>query len=66
MLKNRSVEDVDEEDSNLFFAELIDALTSAGYEHYEISNFCLPGKQSMHNSAYWDGSIYLGCGPSAH
>ncbi|NDV58654.1 radical SAM family heme chaperone HemW [Bacteroides sp. 519] len=66
MLKNHTVNEVGEEDSNLFFAELIDTLTAAGYEHYEISNFCLPGKQSKHNSSYWDGSIYLGCGPSAH
>ena len=42
------------------------ALTSAGFEHYEVSNFGLPGKHSRHNSAYWSGAGYAGLGPSAH
>jgi oxygen-independent coproporphyrinogen-3 oxidase len=41
-------------------------LKQAGYEHYEISNFCLPGQYSRHNSSYWKGIPYLGCGASAH
>jgi len=48
------------------FCTLIDELTRAGYQHYEISNFCLPGLHSRHNSSYWTGKKYLGCGPSAH
>ncbi len=43
-----------------------DALKDAGYEHYEISNFCLPGKYSRHNTSYWFSDKYLGAGPSAH
>ena len=66
MHKNHQVEAVDEECSVDFFSRLIDRLTAAGYEHYEISNFCLPGKLSKHNTAYWQGVKYLGCGPSAH
>lgn len=41
-------------------------LESKGWDHYEISNFCLPGNPSQHNSAYWSGEHYLGIGPSAH
>lgn len=40
-------------------------LTSAGYEHYETSNYALPGKRSRHNQGYWIGNDYLGLGPSA-
>ncbi len=41
-------------------------LAAAGYVQYEISNFCLDGRHSRHNSAYWDRTAYLGLGPGAH
>lgn len=41
-------------------------LTQGGYERYEISNYALPGKQSRHNSLYWDDQPYWGIGLSAH
>lgn len=48
------------------FMLLMEELENAGYEHYEISNFALPGKRSRHNSSYWKHIPYLGIGPSAH
>jgi len=45
---------------------LADLLDRAGYNHYEISNFCKPGFHSKHNSGYWQQKKYLGIGPSAH
>ena len=43
-----------------------DALGTAGFEHYEVSNFALPGHAARHNSAYWRGVPYAGLGPGAH
>ena len=45
---------------------LIAMLENAGYEQYEISNFCKPGYFARHNSSYWQQKKYLGIGPSAH
>ena len=41
-------------------------LGDAGYEHYEISNWALPGFRAVHNSAYWARAPYVGLGPGAH
>lgn len=66
MLQARRISEVDEESSLRFFGALTDTLCTAGYEHYEISNFCKPGMYSRHNTSYWKGIPYLGCGPAAH
>lgn len=66
LLQAHSICEVDEDSSLRFFSTLIDTLTAAGYEHYEISNFCRPRRHSRHNTSYWQGIPYLGCGPSAH
>jgi len=66
MLQKHQISEVDEETSVQLFSLLIDKLQAAGYVHYEISNFCLPGYHSRHNSSYWESIPYLGCGPSAH
>jgi oxygen-independent coproporphyrinogen-3 oxidase len=41
-------------------------LAEAGYRHYEISNWALPGMESQHNLIYWRNEPYLGVGPGAH
>lgn len=64
--EQNKAEEAEEELSLTLFKTLIERLTKAGYQHYEISNFCLPGLHSRHNSSYWTGKKYLGCGPSAH
>jgi len=48
------------------FLLLMKWMRSNGYEHYEISNYALPGMRSKHNSSYWQGKKYYGLGPSAH
>src|SRR5438445_5550311 len=45
---------------------MIDEVCAAIYEPYEISNFCLPGFESRHNTKYWTGAAYYGFGCSAH
>jgi oxygen-independent coproporphyrinogen III oxidase len=57
---------MEEDQSAQQFELVMDSLTQNGYQHYEISNYCLPGFQSKHNTSYWKGKKYLGLGPSAH
>ena len=57
---------VDEVQSADQFKILMSEMLKNGYEQYEISNFCLPGHYSRHNSSYWKKDKYLGLGPSAH
>ena len=60
------IAEADEEMIRKMYLYLIEATSAAGYEHYEISNFALPGNYSRHNSSYWNGDPYLGLGPGAH
>lgn len=60
------IADTDDAKFQRHFDMLVDHLTATGYRHYEISNFCLPGHESRHNSGYWSGQPYLGIGPGAH
>lgn len=66
LFKMGDVKAVDEELSVEMFSLMIDKLGSAGFEHYEISNFARNGLYSRHNSSYWLGKKYLGLGPAAH
>lgn len=58
--------EVGEQTSEREFRAVHDVLTAAGYEHYEVSNYALPGRRARHNSAYWTGEAYLGIGAGAH
>ncbi|GMO34640.1 MAG: radical SAM family heme chaperone HemW [Candidatus Azobacteroides pseudotrichonymphae] len=66
MQRQGLIRPVDELESLEMFEILIDKLLTAGFEHYEISNFASPTYYSMHNIGYWNGSHYLGVGASAH
>ncbi|MDO4695841.1 radical SAM family heme chaperone HemW [Porphyromonas sp.] len=55
------------EDKSLEMSHLVSKrLEQTGYEHYEVSNYSLPGMRSRHNSSYWADITYIGFGPSAH
>ena len=66
LLKNNKIHEIDDELSLQMYQTLVRHLKTAGYEHYEISNFAKPGKQSRHNSSYWHAIPYLGIGAAAH
>ncbi len=55
-----------EADAELMYRTVTSRLAETGYQHYEISNYSLPGFHSRHNSAYWTMAPYLGLGASAH
>ena len=58
--------EVPEEQCLVMYRILVDRLLQAGFDHYEISNFALPGYYSRHNSSYWNDTPYLGLGAAAH
>lgn len=66
MLQKGEINQIDDETSLAMYTELINRLTANGYEHYEISNFAMPGYRSVHNSSYWHDTPYLGFGAAAH
>lgn len=60
------IREADDDMCVMMYDELCSRLSTAGYDHYEISNFALPEMYSKHNSSYWNGSLYLGLGAAAH
>lgn len=67
-LKQGEIKETDEELSLSMYSCLIDMLSAAGYEHYEISNFAIANSnfRSRHNSSYWHDTPYIGLGAGAH
>lgn len=65
-LQRGDFEELSEEENIRQFQMLIEAMKKAGYRHYEISNFAKPGRESRHNSSYWNNTPYIGCGAAAH
>jgi len=59
------VQALGEETEYRFYTHAMDALTAAGFEHYEISNFALPGYRCRHNQVYWANHAYYGFGVGA-
>ncbi|MEP7081255.1 MAG: radical SAM family heme chaperone HemW, partial [Ginsengibacter sp.] len=66
LIRLNKKEPVNNERQAAQFSILMQTMSAAGYEHYEISNFAKPGYRSKHNSSYWQGKKYIGIGPSAH
>lgn len=64
--KESRVTPVDDDTCAAMYDRMCSHLHSAGFDHYEISNFCRPGYHSRHNSSYWDATPYLGVGAAAH
>ena len=66
MIAKKEIEAIDSSKQARQFEIIVNALSAAGFEHYEISNFAMPNCKSKHNSNYWNQIPYLGLGPAAH
>lgn len=66
LVREGSYTELPDEDCAAQYSLICTVLRAAGYEHYEISNWALPGRRALHNSAYWARAPYVGLGPGAH
>ena len=66
MLETGQITAIDEDTENAMYDYLCERLKAAGFVHYEVSNFALPGYEAQHNSSYWNGTPYIGIGAGAH
>ena len=66
LVKKKIISLISENNSVIQFNKTKSYLEQAGFEHYEISNYCKPGFKSKHNSAYWKAEEYIGLGAAAH
>ena len=65
-LEAGTIKETPDETTEKMYQLLTERLAEEGYEHYEVSNFSLPGLRSRHNSSYWTGVPYIGLGAGAH
>lgn len=65
LLAGRSILPTEDEAADMY-GTAVEVLRGAGFHHYEISNFALPGRECGHNLNYWRGGDYLGFGAGAH
>jgi oxygen-independent coproporphyrinogen-3 oxidase len=66
LVEQKKYKKPNDDDASRHFEILLEEIKLAGWEHYEVSNFCKEGNYSKHNTAYWQNVKYLGIGPSAH
>jgi oxygen-independent coproporphyrinogen-3 oxidase len=66
LVQQKKYKKPNDDDASRHFEILLEEIKLAGWEHYEVSNFCKAGNYSKHNTAYWQNVKYLGIGPSAH
>jgi oxygen-independent coproporphyrinogen III oxidase len=66
MVETKQVTLLDTEHDAALYEQTMDFFAAHGYEHYEVSNFALPGFICRHNLNYWNHTSYLSFGPSAH
>lgn len=64
-LSHGELQEIDDETQRAMYLGAIDAITAAGYEHYEVSNFARPAHRCRHNEVYWTGGSYYAVGPGA-
>ena len=65
-MESGQLQAIDEDTENAMYDYLCARLQEAGFVHYEVSNFALPGYEAQHNSNYWNGTPYVGIGAGAH
>ncbi len=66
LISRKAYKAPDEQATAHQFEMTMDFLEANGWGHYEISNYCRPGYEAKHNTAYWQNKPYIGLGPSAH
>tara|TARA_B110000285_G_C15115181_1_gene613627 strand:- start:499 stop:1626 length:1128 start_codon:yes stop_codon:yes gene_type:complete len=66
LVQQKKYKKPNDDEASRHFEILLEEIKLAGWENYEVSNFCKAGNYSKHNTAYWQNVKYLGIGPSAH